>query len=102
MTVANETSNAEYSYQYDGSVVAPPEVIQLWIEVGNGLDKNQTGPCLYSFVPSAMIFLLGSLVLSYFWMFAHDFCAKCILLLKISCVEECSGVTGSCVKIFAK
>ncbi|GAX26841.1 ubiquitin carboxyl-terminal hydrolase 9/24 [Fistulifera solaris] len=40
MTAENETSDA--SYQYDSSVVAPPEVIQLWIEVGNGLDKNQT------------------------------------------------------------
>lgn len=44
MTVENEVSEAEYGYQYDSSVVAPPEVIQLWIEVGNGLDKNQTGP----------------------------------------------------------
>ena len=23
----------------------PPEVLQLWTEVGNGLDKNQTGAC---------------------------------------------------------
>lgn len=41
MALENETSDAEYSYQ-----VAPPEVIQLWVEVGNGLDKNQTGPYL--------------------------------------------------------
>jgi hypothetical protein len=44
MTAEHETLDA--SYQYDSSVVAPPEVIQLWIEVGNGLDKNQTGTCV--------------------------------------------------------
>jgi hypothetical protein len=28
-----------------------PEVLQLWTEVGNGLDKNQTGACLASALP---------------------------------------------------
>ena len=44
MTVENQPSDAESGYQYDSSAAAPPEVAQLWIEVGNGLDKNQTGP----------------------------------------------------------
>lgn len=44
MAVENQTLDAEYGYHNDSSVVTPPEVIQLWIEVGNGLDKNQTGP----------------------------------------------------------
>jgi hypothetical protein len=30
-------------YEYDESLSVPAEVIQLWIEVGNGIDKNQTG-----------------------------------------------------------
>lgn len=44
MTVENELVVAENSYHDDSSAGAPSEVKQLWIEVGNGIDKNQTGP----------------------------------------------------------
>jgi hypothetical protein len=30
-------------YNWDEAMTASPEVLQLWTEVGNGLDKNQTG-----------------------------------------------------------
>jgi hypothetical protein len=32
-----------FEYEYDESLSVPTEVVQLWIEVGNGIDKNQTG-----------------------------------------------------------
>jgi hypothetical protein len=58
MTAENETPDA--SYQYDSSVVAPPEVIQLWIEVGNGLDKNQTGTCPLCVICSTLFVTFAS------------------------------------------
>lgn len=46
--VANSTNETDdvRSYNWTGSHPPPQETLQLWIEVGNGIDKNQTGESL--------------------------------------------------------
>jgi hypothetical protein len=47
MTAEGEPPSDETPYVWDESAPAPAEVFQLWTEVGNGIDKSQTG----AFVP---------------------------------------------------
>ena len=42
MAAAEEDDDAK-PYSWEEGISPAPEVIQLWTEVGNGLDKNQTG-----------------------------------------------------------
>jgi hypothetical protein len=32
-------------YAWDNTQAPPPESLKLWTEVGNGIDKSQTGEC---------------------------------------------------------
>jgi hypothetical protein len=44
LTMATEVDDdGAKPYNWDEAVPPSPEVLQLWTEVGNGLDKNQTG-----------------------------------------------------------
>jgi hypothetical protein len=43
MTAEGEPPSEEIPYSWDDSALPPTEVFQLWTEVGNGIDKSQTG-----------------------------------------------------------
>lgn len=44
--MAAEVENDANPYKWEEGTPPTPEVLQLWTEVGNGLDKNQTGAYL--------------------------------------------------------
>jgi hypothetical protein len=46
MTAEGEPPSEETPYGWDETAPAPAEVFQLWTEVGNGIDKSQTGAFL--------------------------------------------------------
>jgi hypothetical protein len=46
MTAEGEPPSEETPYSWDDSALPPTEVFQLWTEVGNGIDKSQTGAFL--------------------------------------------------------
>jgi hypothetical protein len=57
LSIQNRLALKPYSFDGNGNIPPPPaDVLQLWIEVGNGIDKSQTGeftvsqirPSLYS------------------------------------------------------
>jgi hypothetical protein len=46
MTAEGDPPLDETPYSWDESALPPTEVFQLWTEVGNGIDKSQTGAFL--------------------------------------------------------
>jgi len=43
MTAEEEVPQQEKPYAWDESAPPPQDVLTYWQEVGNGIDKNQTG-----------------------------------------------------------
>ena len=43
MTAGEQLPSHEKPYSWDSEPVPPRDVLQLWTEVGNGIDKSQTG-----------------------------------------------------------
>jgi len=76
MTMAPEGQPKPYAY--DNNDPPPSEVLQLWTEVGNGIDKNQTGAFCGSghFVEAGLSKTLVYSVAESTAKFGHSWCVK--------------------------